>query len=296
MAKLSGGDPFLVRRRSMLLAALILAPFSLLDLLLPRGWVPAAAGAAWCAALLLGAALQRAGATPLRALGILLPTLGGVAAISVKVLATGGAASLFFPLYLALPLLVLALGPDLPALVGLTGLAATVAGAAIRHHDGRGAVEVLYWSTLSMGVVAMAVVGALLQGRQRRELESERARATAMEAAAGEALRRGELERYAEVGRLAAAISHELNSPLASASTNLRWLEGPGSDDPSERSAALSDALAALQRITEVLSRIRLVALASDADGAGAEAAPSLTPLGLPAVTAPRPGRAGPPS
>jgi len=275
-----------IRRRNMLAAAALLAPFSLLDLLLPNGGTVALAGAAWCLAILAGAALQRPTAAPLRGLGVALAAVGGVAAVAVKAQATGGSASLFYPLLLALPLLVLSLVPDLPALVALTGLSATAAGAAFRHLEGRGASEVVYWVVLSAGVVGLAVVGALLQRRQQLELGAERTRARSLAAQAEEARRRGELERYAEVGRLAAAVSHELSSPLASVAANLRWLEGGEDGDPAERQAALRDTGEAVQRLAEVVQQIRRVAQSADEDRA-------LAQPGVPATT-PVPGRIEP--
>lgn len=260
-----------IRQRNMLAAAVLLAPFSLLDLWLPNGATVALAGGAWCLVILAGGALQRAGAAPLRGLGVGLAAVGGVAAIAVKVQATGGSDSLFYPLFLALPLLVLSLGPDLPVLVAVTGVSAAVAGAAFRHLEQRSAVEVAYSAVLSAGVVGLAVVGALLQRRQRRQLDAERARARTLAAQAEEARRRGELERYAEVGRLAAALSHELSSPLATVAANLRWLEGGDAADPEERRAALRDTRESVQRLAAVVHQIRRVAQASDEDQAAAQ-------------------------
>lgn len=264
--EISRQDHLRARRRNMLVAVVMLAPFTALDLLLPNGATVAAAGAGWCLCILLGALLQRAGAPWVRGGGIGLATLGGAAAIAVKCQATGGPASLFFPLFMALPLLVLTLGPDLPVAMAATGVATTLAGAAVQQAWGLPAVEIGYWLVLSTGVVGLGLVGAHLQRRQGHALAAERTRAAAAEAAAAEGLRRAELERYAEVGRLAAALSHELNNPLASVAANLRWLTGPDAADPAERGAALEDAKEAAQRLAEVVQRIRSLAHASDED------------------------------
>lgn len=250
----------------MLAAALILAPFCLLDLVLPGGRFMALVGAAWSLAVLLGALLQRAPTPLLRGAGVGLASIGSVVAAAVMAWASGGPASLFFSLLMALPLLVLSLGPDLPAALAATGVAASVAGASIQRAWDRPDVEVAYWLLLSAGVVSLGMVGSVAQRRQQLALTAERARFAAMEAAAAEERRRAELERYAEVGRLAAELSHELNNPLASVAANLRWLSGPDADDPAERRGALEDSQQAVRRLAEVVQRIRRVAHASDED------------------------------
>jgi len=77
-----------------------------------------------------------------------------------------------------------------------------------------------------------------------------------------EARRRAE-EAVADVGRLAAAVAHEVNNPLSAVKVNVRWLgaHGLGSGGDGERSEVVDDALAAVERISGIVGELRREAL-----------------------------------
>ncbi|HVP66042.1 MAG TPA: histidine kinase dimerization/phospho-acceptor domain-containing protein [Anaeromyxobacteraceae bacterium] len=253
------------RQKAMLAAGALVAPFTFLDLLLPNGERLAVATALWTAAIFAGAAMQSARRPSVRGLGTSLAALAGVGVAFVNSLQTGHAGSVFYPLFLALPLIVLAIAPDLPALVAATGGASLAGSVAVQVWQGLTPEEVFYSVSLMVAVVALAVVGALLvQRQQQRELEGERERGETLAALAESERRRGEAERFAQVGRLAAAVAHEVNSPLASLAANVRWLNAGDSLDPDERTAAVEETTRSLERITEVLERIREFSLTSE--------------------------------
>jgi signal transduction histidine kinase len=68
-----------------------------------------------------------------------------------------------------------------------------------------------------------------------------------------------QLERLAEVGRLAAAVAHEVSGPLSAIRSNLACLlRDPELAEP-DRRAALLDAHAAVEQAIEILERVRTV-------------------------------------
>jgi len=87
--------------------------------------------------------------------------------------------------------------------------------------------------------------------RLRRELERT---VVALE----QARRRAE-EGVAEVGRLAAAVAHDVNNPLSAVKVNVRWLgeNGHGPDADGERAEVVADALSAVERISRIVAELR---------------------------------------
>jgi len=70
-----------------------------------------------------------------------------------------------------------------------------------------------------------------------------------------------------EIGRLAAEVAHEVNSPLAAVKVNVGWLQQNGADQSAEpeRAEAASDALSAIDRIARTMARLKLQSAASAA-------------------------------
>jgi C4-dicarboxylate-specific signal transduction histidine kinase len=111
------------------------------------------------------------------------------------------------------------------------------------------------------------VAAALFFLERRREREASAASAATAEAAARSEQCRAEGERQAAVGGIAAELGHDLASPVASATANLRFAEvelsGSGTDP--EVIDAVREAREALERVRRVLSDLR--ALAPEAAG-----------------------------
>ena len=84
-----------------------------------------------------------------------------------------------------------------------------------------------------------------------------------------EASERRAQEAAMALGRLAARVAHEINSPLAAVKVNIRWLSEY--DDPSERGEVIADTLAAVDHIARSVRDLE---------------APAVTP-----APSPRPGR-----
>jgi signal transduction histidine kinase len=262
------------RRFGLLLAGGALAPFSLLDLTLPNGRVVALAGVAWTAALLTAGLLQRPWRPRLAAAGIALAVVASVGGTLAKVQATGGSPSPFFGLLLALAPVAALVVPELPGAALAVGLLGAVGGAAIRQAEGRGAADVIYWMALAGGCIAVSLYASGLARRQaRRELALERQQREAQQELAQAEVQHLRMERLAAAGRLAAAVSHEVNNPLAAIRANLAWLQRECTAADAERREVLGESLEAIQRINLTMGQLRQVA--SDAVELGPKADPA---------------------
>lgn len=83
-----------------------------------------------------------------------------------------------------------------------------------------------------------------------------------------------------EVGRLAAEVAHEVNSPLAAVKVNVGWLHENGAEQAAEpeRAEVASDALSAIDRIAATMTRLKLESADSAARlAAGGKGAISLS-------------------
>jgi len=81
-----------------------------------------------------------------------------------------------------------------------------------------------------------------------------------------DASRQQAADAVAEVGRLAAAVSHEINNPLAAVKTNVRWLgsESTAREPPAERAEVVSDTLGAVERIARIVADLKQRAAEED--------------------------------
>jgi methyl-accepting chemotaxis protein len=120
-----------------------------------------------------------------------------------------------------------------------------------------------------LGVVAaiailLALAGALVERSTRHAAESLEREAVAHERArvaeelAESERGRLEAERLAEIGRLAAGLAHEVNSPLAVVKSNLSWLRDAGAvrREPHEWPLAISEALDSTERIARIVANL----------------------------------------
>jgi signal transduction histidine kinase len=71
------------------------------------------------------------------------------------------------------------------------------------------------------------------------------------------------LERFAEVARMAALVSHEVNSPLAAVRTNLACLLDSPDASKGERESILRETAEAVQRISETIGQLRRISAGS---------------------------------
>lgn len=70
----------------------------------------------------------------------------------------------------------------------------------------------------------------------------------------------------AEVGRLAAAVAHDVNNPLSAVKTNVQWLgsESASGEPPAERAEVVSDTLGAVARIARIVADLKQRAAEKD--------------------------------
>jgi len=76
-------------------------------------------------------------------------------------------------------------------------------------------------------------------------------------------------EGVAEVGRLAAAVAHDVNNPLSAVKVNVRWLgdNGRSPEADGERAEVVADALAAVERISRIVAELRRQAVKRSVEG-----------------------------
>ncbi|MCM2332433.1 MAG: hypothetical protein NDI82_00600, partial [Anaeromyxobacteraceae bacterium] len=248
----------------------------LIDLVQPNTALNMAIRTVWVAAILVGAWLQR----PDRPRGAELGSHLAAAATGICVLLivafTGGTRSVFSGMLLATPFAVLVAIPAYPAAAALSGAALLVGGAVLRAQEGQPATDVASWIVVSAVMSTLATYGTVAsRALWRKEIEVERERAEALAGLAESERRRAEAERLAEVGRLAAGVAHQVNNPLAAVKCNVRWLGDPGvaATADGERREVVEDTLAAVDRISEIVTDLRRAAHPQEAPPASSERA-----------------------
>jgi signal transduction histidine kinase len=250
------------QRRTFLLGAGLVAACYLIDLVQPNVALNMAVRTCWVAAILLGAWLQRPG----RPAGAMLGAHVAAAATGICVLLivtyTGGTHSVFSGMLLATPFAVLVAIPAFPSSAALTGAALLGGGALLRVWEGQAATDVVSWIVVSAVMATLATYGTVASRRLwSLELQVERERTEALAGLADSERRRVEAERYADVGRLAAGVAHQVNNPLSAVKANVRWLgEVGGAGAEVERREVVDDTLAAVERISEIVSDLRRAA------------------------------------
>ncbi len=231
-------------RRAFLVGAALVSLYFPLELLYPEGWMSLAWRAAWVAAALLAALLLQPG-RPQRALAATYfgSAVTGVAGTAV-VAYTGGSSSPRFGFLLAAPLVVMALAPDLPGAAIPAGLGSLLGGLVLLVRDGRSPLFVGEWVLLSFSMTVVAIVGARGFRRVwRSELAAKQVEAEALRMLGEAERKRAQAERLAVAARIAAAMAHEVNSPLAAVQSSLRELAE--AERSGERLADSSEVIAA---------------------------------------------------
>jgi signal transduction histidine kinase len=261
------------RRRTFRFGALLIASSYAIDLFQPRLAEVAVVRALWVAAVLVAASLQRPERPRLASVSSHLASLATGAAVVAIVALDGGTASIYAGMLLATPFAVLVAMVELPTAAALNGAMCVAGGAAIRVWEGQPTVQVGSWLLLSTVMTALATWGTVAARHAwRMEVAAERRRWQALGQLAESERQRAEAERFAEVGRLAAHVAHEVNNPLSVVKSNVQWLGlGPGGDG-GERAQVVADTLASVDRIVEAVDEVRRQAgdrLARSRQGAG---------------------------
>jgi signal transduction histidine kinase len=262
-------------RRTYFLVALLILAF--LPLGLYNGWDgwTVAWHLTWVAALLLGS-------LGLHLLGPRFPIVGSYAIDCIggvcasMIVAPTGPTGAPFGVLMALPLAVVALAPQEPVSAGLVGVGALVGGVTLILRAGLGVQFLVTWVAVQAGFIALAVLGAV--GFRRiwiSEMMSQQEKALLAQQLAAAGLERAWLERQVAIARLAAAVGHEINNPLAALRANLDYLSGGRNGAPVLPPAAaevLDDLSESAARIERSVAAMRRLALSSR---------PPLEPLAL---------------
>ncbi|HET6438756.1 MAG TPA: histidine kinase dimerization/phospho-acceptor domain-containing protein [Anaeromyxobacter sp.] len=246
------------RRRTFRFGALLIASCWVIDLFQPHLAEVAVVRVLWVAAVLVAASLQRPERPRLANLSSHLGSLATGAAVVAIVALDGGTSSVYVGMLLATPFAVLVAMVELPTAAALNGAICVAGGAAIRLWEGQPWIQVVSWLLLSTVMTALATWGTIAARRAwRMEVAAERRRWQALEQLAESERQRAEAQRFAEVGRLAAHVAHEVNNPLSVVKSNVQWLgQGTGSDG-GEREQVVADTLASVERIVEAVDEVR---------------------------------------
>jgi two-component system NtrC family sensor kinase len=211
-----------------------------------------------------------------------------VAGFALLASGSGGAASPYLAFLSFVPIVLTIVVPDEPAVTLCTGASATVAGVAVALAAGASPARLAFTLAAFGSCTFYGTTSAFLYRRMRRR---EAAAADTRERAIAELARSERLlleaERMAAVGRLAAGFRHEVNSPLASAISNLGFVHkelARAGLDP-EVAEALSDSREALGRIHQLVVDLRTLTAKGTAQPAGTDLAAAVgRALGLAAA------------
>jgi C4-dicarboxylate-specific signal transduction histidine kinase len=161
----------------------------------------------------------------------------------------------------AAPLVLLALAPDLPLAAALTGAGTLGGGMLLLAREGRPALFMVEWALLAFVMTAVALVGARGFRRVwRSELEAKQVEAEALRMLGEAERKRAQAERLAVAARIAAAVAHEVNGPLAAAKSALQELAeaersgAPLPDAGEVIASALEGVSAAAEKVGEMRS------------------------------------------
>jgi len=248
------------RRRSLSFGAALIATTYGADWLLGHPPSVYAWRAAWIAGV-VGAAWLQQPARPRRAYAgaHLAAAVTGLCVVAIVGL-TGGSASLYAGMLLATPFAALVAVPDIPSVALVAGAWCVTGGAVMRLGEGQPALAVAGWILLSLLMTALAAWGSMSSRRLwAAELAGEQATIRVMAALGESERRRAETERMAEVGRLAAQVAHEVNSPLAVVKSNVGWLGEAdlAGEDAAERPQVVAETLQNVERIGEIVADLR---------------------------------------
>ena len=255
------------RRRVLRLVQLLNLGFLAVDLALyGAGDHLVLAGRLLVSAALLAADLVLSRVADARALrgALVASILALVLGFALLAAGSGGAASPYLSFVCFVPIVLTIAIPDEPAVTLAAGIGATAAALALGAQAGYSPAQLGFLVVAFGSCTFYGTASALLYRRMRaREGAAAAEREQALADLAASERARLETERLAAVGRLAAGFGHDVNNPLASASSNLRFVQEEVSRarlDP-EVTAALQDAHEALERIRRMVADLRTLAV-----------------------------------
>jgi signal transduction histidine kinase len=248
------------RRRALLVAVPVLLAVGALDLALGAGSARIlGVWAGWALLyLVLAAALRSASPAWEQVLG-LIASLAAVVAIGTLARLSGGLASPYLLVLVAVPFVTVVMDPDARLMGLVVALAAVLVGGGALLGSGRGWVPALQFAVATL---VMFLFGLLHVMRLRRQgsallrLAAEHAGALSRLADVESARERS--ERLAAVGVIADGVAHEANGPIAVIRTNVAFaLEELRGGRAAEAVAALQDAGAAAERIRQLIGSLQ---------------------------------------
>jgi signal transduction histidine kinase len=247
------------RSRTLRFASALVASSYLIDVFQPRLAEVAVVRALWIASILVVAAYQRPDRPARANLASYLGAIATGAAVVAIVALDGGTASIYAGMLIATPFAVLVGMAELPLAAAIAGAFCVLGGAGIRISEGQPWSQIFSWLLLSSVMSALATWGTVAARRAWRiEVAAERERRTAVERLAEVERDQAEAERLAEVGRLAARVAHEVNSPLAVVKSNVQWLGRPEQEgSAAERAEVLAETLQSVKQIVDAVDLVR---------------------------------------
>jgi len=178
---------------------------------------------------------------------------------------SGGSHSIFFLILMMIPLMTALVAPNDPADPVLQGILGLTGGGTLMHLEGRPWFEILPWATLAGIATCFALVASI--GSRRRQdalLRSERERAETIARLATAERARAEIERWAVLGQMADRVAHDVNSPLASIGSNLRFVQDEVGRVNDEVANAIKDGIECAERIRAIVAGLQAQRLPRD--------------------------------
>lgn len=173
----------------------------------------------------------------------------------------GGTQSPEFSCLIAIPFMAGLILPQARAVVWGLGLVVLCFGCAMVLLTGAALSSVLMYAALLVAGTAAAALGTGIVRVLESRLAVEHARAEAAQQSADAERERSRSDRLALVGRLAAAVAHELSNPLTYLSSNLQLLEREA--DALQKGAhrdvhaAVADSARAVEQLIDILRDLR---------------------------------------